>query len=98
MCEASHELVSPDLARRAWNSAVYGCAQFEDDEKALDRFNDAVTAAAAEEGESTRTIASTFRRRFATAWREASHSGLGKPVCAAPLRIRTIILPENLKV
>ena len=33
---------SQDIARRAWNSAIYGCAMFENDEGAIKKFNDTV--------------------------------------------------------
>ena len=40
---------SKDLARRAWNSAIYACAMFEDDETAIKKFNDTVKKVAAQE-------------------------------------------------
>ena len=42
---------SKDIARRAWNSAIYGCAMFEDDERTIERFNETVEAVAKREEE-----------------------------------------------
>ena len=40
---------SKDLAQRAWNSACYACALFEEDEEAISQFNAEVEATAAED-------------------------------------------------
>ena len=42
---------SQDFARRAWNSAIYACAMFEDDERAIREFNEAVEVEAKKEEE-----------------------------------------------